>query len=292
MERLRRLAQFWNWLPAFRAVAETEHLPSAAAKLGMSAPGLSRMVKLIESEIGQPLFERRARRLILNEAGMMFLRHVRDAMRRVDDGLQELADLSYSGSIKIASSNSAAMVYVLPAIERLAVEHPRELFTLDEREIGERLLTGQLDIALLEQVEARDDLDVEQLGSMSYGIYCSSGHPLKNESPAAEISLERCLDYPFVAASRGAHDAWPLNLRRIVGLRVNALNLAMAACASGRLLALLPDAVASRYPAQLIRLGATMADHPVFIAHRPLLSDVDRVGALIEALHAIAIETS
>ena len=27
LARVRELAQFWNWLPAFRAVAESEHLP-------------------------------------------------------------------------------------------------------------------------------------------------------------------------------------------------------------------------------------------------------------------------
>ena len=36
MEHARDVAQFWSWLPAFRAVAETEHLPSAGKALCVS----------------------------------------------------------------------------------------------------------------------------------------------------------------------------------------------------------------------------------------------------------------
>ena len=37
-----------------RVVAETEHLPTAAKALGVSAPGLSRSVKLLEDALGEP----------------------------------------------------------------------------------------------------------------------------------------------------------------------------------------------------------------------------------------------
>ncbi len=58
MERLRRVASFWNWLPAFRAVAETEHLPTAAEALFVSPSALSRAIRLLEKDVGQPLFRR------------------------------------------------------------------------------------------------------------------------------------------------------------------------------------------------------------------------------------------
>jgi DNA-binding transcriptional LysR family regulator len=287
MERVRRLAQFWNWLPAFRVVAESEHLPTAAEGLGISAPGLSRMVKLIESALGHELFERRARRLNLNERGQLFLRFVRDAMRRVDDGLQALAENTFVGELKIAASASASQVFVLPAIERLAAEHPQLVpivRTVDEREVCDRVLEGSLDLALVEHTEVAEALEVEQLASFSYGIYCGCDHPLAEAAP----TLELCLEHAFVAPGAGGSDAWPINLRRRVGLRVSALELALRACAAGRLLALLPDAVAATYGERLRRLDVgTLAEHPVFMVRRPLLGDVDRVAALATALRAV-----
>ncbi|MHC4078781.1 MAG: helix-turn-helix domain-containing protein, partial [Planctomycetota bacterium] len=70
MDRLRRLAQLWNWLPAFRAVGETQHLPTASRALSVTAPALSRAVRLLERDVGQPLFRRIGRRIELNEAGV------------------------------------------------------------------------------------------------------------------------------------------------------------------------------------------------------------------------------
>ena len=111
MARVQRLARLWSWLPAFRVVAETEHLPSAASALGTSPPGLSRMVKLLEHDLGEPLFARTAGRLRLNAAGELFLDHVRDAMRLLDDGLQTLrrqdaAGQPQAGLIVTGSTNS------------------------------------------------------------------------------------------------------------------------------------------------------------------------------------------
>ena len=83
MERARSVAQLWDWLPAFRAVAETQHLPTAARAMGVSPSALSRAVGLLEDAVGHPLFERVGRRIVLNEQGARFLGAVRDAMRGV-----------------------------------------------------------------------------------------------------------------------------------------------------------------------------------------------------------------
>jgi len=63
VERLRDIARFWNWLPAFRAVGETCHLPSAAAALYLSASALSRSLQQLEKSLGRSLFRRTNRRL-------------------------------------------------------------------------------------------------------------------------------------------------------------------------------------------------------------------------------------
>lgn len=42
MERLRRVANLWNWLPPFRVVAEYQSIQRAAVVLNVSASALSR----------------------------------------------------------------------------------------------------------------------------------------------------------------------------------------------------------------------------------------------------------
>ena len=50
---LLRLLELWSWLPAFRFVAETEHLPTASDLLYTSPSALSRTVKQLEGALIQ-----------------------------------------------------------------------------------------------------------------------------------------------------------------------------------------------------------------------------------------------
>ena len=291
LARVRRLAQFWNWLPAFRAVAESEHLPTAAKELSVSAPGLSRTVRQLEEAVERQLFERGSRRILLNDTGRVLLAHVRDAMRRIDDGLQALHDQTFRGPVRIAASNSAAFVYLLPAVELLAQAHSElepELIAIDEEQACVGLRKGALDLALIEQADVPADLDVEALATFNYSVYCGSEHPLRE---AAKVTMEELLQHPFVAPPAGIDDGWPLNLRRTVRLRVTALNLATRACAHGRLLALLPDGYVRAADSQLHRLPLDpLGQQNVFVAHRKRITEQDRVGATLDALRQAAAD--
>src|SRR5687767_10980873 len=91
MHRFRRVAALWNWLPAFRAVAETQHLRRAGDLLCVSPSALSRSIHLLEDAIGGPLFVRAGRNLRLTALGDELLLVVRDSMRRLDDALRDVS---------------------------------------------------------------------------------------------------------------------------------------------------------------------------------------------------------
>ncbi|MCA9664758.1 MAG: LysR family transcriptional regulator [Myxococcales bacterium] len=285
LARVRELAQFWNWLPAFRAVAESEHLPTAAQEMATSASGLSRTVKQLEDALERALFDRDARRIALNEEGRVLLEHVRDAMRRVHDGLQAMRESTFRGELRVSASNSVAATYVLPAIELLAAEHPElqpQIYTVPDDQVPLALRKGALDLALVEQAELPDDLEVTWLESSSYSVYAAESHAL---SQREMVTLDECLAFPFVAPPPAIPDGWPRNLRRRVMLRVNALSLGVRACARGGYLAVLPDDYAIDAGHALRRLPlAPLSEQPIFMAHRKLLASRDRVSALRDAL--------
>jgi len=72
-------------LRLFRAVASDGTLTGAARTLNLSQSALSSQIKALEASLGQDLFERRGRGLILSEAGRIALDHAEAIFRTADD---------------------------------------------------------------------------------------------------------------------------------------------------------------------------------------------------------------
>src|SRR5215217_4851914 len=115
MHFTQRIRSVWPWLPAFRAVAETEHLPTAANELGVVPSSLSRSIKLLEDELGMALFERANKALVLNTAGRELLAAVREAMRLLDDALGRAASDELRGHVVGVACADLAQALLSPA---------------------------------------------------------------------------------------------------------------------------------------------------------------------------------
>jgi len=72
-------------LRLFRAVARDGTLTGAARRLNLSQSALSTQIKAFEAALGQALFERRGRGLILTEAGRIALDHAEAIFRTAED---------------------------------------------------------------------------------------------------------------------------------------------------------------------------------------------------------------
>lgn len=284
VERLRRLATFWNWLPAFRAVAESQHLPTAALALGISAPALSRAIHLLEAHLGRPLFDRIGRRVVLNARGAAFLDHLRDAMRLVDDAYEAVRTPELAGPLAVSAPSAFVPIFVLPAIERLRERNPELVPTIwsDRSHLAnQRLLNGTLDVALLDDPEVDARLVVERVARLGYGVYCGPGHALYGHPGP---SLDDLAGYGFAGPPGGEDDHWPPDRTRQVALRLAYLHLGVEACAGGRYLAVLPDAIARAWtgPEPLWRLVSLRAETALYAVHRP--RPAPRVVELLAAI--------
>ncbi len=288
MERLRRVNQIWNWLPAFRAVAETEHLPTAAKQLHVSPSALSRTVKLIEDDLGVPLFHRVGRRIVLNEAGQALLRRTRDAMRLVHDAILETQGSTLEGPVYVASSGLVTVPYVVPGLGDLQQEYPQIDVVLESVPLAQvplSLVTGKLDVSFQSVPVGGDEVHVEHLGDARNGIYCGPGHPLYD---AVDPTLEEVLGHGFASPPGDEFgrtwEGWPVHVERKVSWQIGQMHVGLAVCAQGRALAVFPDVIAAarrelrRFELELV------PDTPVYAVTRPRLDTRTKADAVVEAV--------
>jgi DNA-binding transcriptional LysR family regulator len=250
MDRHLELKRLWERLPAFRAIAETEHLHRAAERLGVSPSTLSRTLQLLEAEIGVPLFQRRGRSLKLTELGRDLLGATRHAMETIDETIGDLNASFAEGALRISSGGRLMMAYLLPALQRLRKRHSQlvpHVVGVPASEVAGRLTRSEIDVALVFEAQPQHGLEVELLGHATNGVYCGRGHPLHGR---ADASLDEVLRHAFAApepqAGTPALDSWPAHLRRRIALYATLLDPAIAACEDGELLAVLPDDMVRR----------------------------------------------
>jgi LysR family transcriptional regulator, nitrogen assimilation regulatory protein len=77
-------------LRTFIRIAEVGSLSQASDRLGVAQPALSRQIKLLETEIGVPLFARHGRGMRLTEAGHQLLEQVGAPLRQLERSFEDL----------------------------------------------------------------------------------------------------------------------------------------------------------------------------------------------------------
>ena len=91
---MERVTQWLNYhhLHYFRVIATEGGIARAAEKLRLGQPTLSTQLRQLEEMVGNPLFERRNRKMVLTEAGRSALDYANEIFRLGDEMLEVLQD--------------------------------------------------------------------------------------------------------------------------------------------------------------------------------------------------------
>jgi LysR family glycine cleavage system transcriptional activator len=122
-----------NTLPVFRAAAELQNLRAAADALHLTHSAVSQQIRVLEEQLGFPLFERRGRRVVLNPAGDALLRAVQAALAQLDDGVQAAAAAvcELEQRLRVTVLPSFAQRWLLPRMHRWRERHPDLALEID-----------------------------------------------------------------------------------------------------------------------------------------------------------------
>jgi len=105
-----------NPLVSFCSAAKHQSFTKAAQELNLTHGAISRAVKLIEEHFGYQLFERRNRRIYLNEKGQYFALKAEKILLDLEKVCEEMHQQSTLKKFSISCEPSLAMRWLMPRI--------------------------------------------------------------------------------------------------------------------------------------------------------------------------------
>jgi DNA-binding transcriptional LysR family regulator len=154
----------------FVAVAEEGSFSRAAAKVRVAQPSLSQQIRKLEAEVGQPLFDRLPRSVVLTEAGRCLIDYARQILASIGDARRCVDELKgeVAGKVAVGAIPTIAP-YVLPELVVTFQKHYPDV-TLEIVEdvtegVTRRIDAGELDVALASTCRPSPTLRRESLGT-------------------------------------------------------------------------------------------------------------------------------
>lgn len=273
-------------LAQLSVIVEAGAFQTAADRLGLTQPALSRNMKALEGRLGAPLFVRDGRRSVPNALGLRLARNGQ-AIRLAEEQASVLADQSAQGAVgelRIGAPPIVAGRFLSTAMAKFIRGNPNciiEMRTGLVHELRTMLERGQVDLVLGPQslADSSDSLNFKPVIDDRVGILCRTAHPLAFRERILPSDLEAQV---WLAHSRGsllrqqtetAMIASGVNSMHIV-CETDSIPSALEIVAETDLITTMPKATTTSYLED--RLVFLNFDHPQF--HRPLGS-ISRVGS-------------
>lgn len=196
-------------LETFLAVHRQQGFSKAARLLELTQPAISRRIRLLEEELGAPVFERITGGVVLSQAGRVLLPYAERAVAAVQDAANAVRELraENAGPVALAVVGTLAGPDLTDILKRFVESHPAVRLTLGtarSAEVSELVRLGEATIGLRYDRDRSPDLHYEKLGSEPLVVVCAAGHALAGHSIGALAKLrdERWLAFPETPGQR------------------------------------------------------------------------------------------
>ncbi len=190
----------------FVAVAETQNISQAAAKLNVSQPPLSRQIRDLEEELGVALFERSAKAVRLTESGRVFLGEAQAVLQRAAEAIiaVKAAAGGCLGEIHVGFAPSLTVEILPLALRRFQEANPGVKVTLHDlssEELRHGLRERKLNLALTVSDPHQRPRGLQFIPLREYAI-CVALSPTHPLASAKSVRLSQAAQDRLIAYSR------------------------------------------------------------------------------------------
>ncbi|QYN39326.1 LysR family transcriptional regulator [Pseudonocardia sp. DSM 110487] len=214
-------------LTALVTVAEVGSVTKAAKLLHVVQPAVTRQIRLLEEELGVPLFQRTRHGMVPTPAAEVLIMRARRALRELDAARAELRPEpgEVAGIVSVGLLESVLDILAQPLTDAVARRHPGielRLFTGYSGHLQQWLDTGEVDLSLLYNLSDTPSLSVVPLVREQLWAVAPPDAGLSADSPVAWATV---LAQPLVLPVTGhglralidrARSAVPMEPRTVV----------------------------------------------------------------------------
>lgn len=200
-------------LQIFYAVAIEKSFSKAAKKVNKTQSAVSQSIRLLENEVGESLFNRNNRSVLLSESGEILFEHAVKIIDSIElaqvriDSLKKLEE----GELIISSSMTSAC-YMLPEVlKKFKNMYPGIKIILKNGlsdQAAEMVASKESDIGIVMLPISNPKLETIPLVVREDVIITSIDHKL---SKTKEIGVSSLLDYEFILLDKEAHTRQYIN---------------------------------------------------------------------------------
>lgn len=178
------------------------NVSAAAEALYTSQPGVSKQIRMLESELGVQIFERSGKHLTkVTPAGQEILvaaGRILGDVRNIRSIAQDHVDES-RGSLAIATTHTQARHALPPVVQTFRKRYPNVSLHMHQgtpMQIADQAARGTVDFAIAtEGMELFEDLVMMPCYRWNRSVVVPKGHPLLDVQP---LNLEALASYPLV----------------------------------------------------------------------------------------------
>ena len=228
-----------NALAAFEAAARHLSLTKAAEELNVTPGAVSRQVRMLEEELGSPLFLRRHRAVELTREGETMAASLLDGFERISSTFRQIKSFGRQANVTIGTTMAMAHLWLMPrmgafwnrnpdiVVDHVISDHPRGL---DRPDVDLRIRYGDGDWSDELSAKLYDD-SIFPVASPAF----AKAYPVNSVSDLAKLQLLSVegIDWTWTTwseflAAIGHPD------RRVTVRRFNSYVIALQAARSGQ----------------------------------------------------------
>ena len=189
------------------------HFTEAAYKLGISQPTLSQQIRVLEDELGVPLFDRLGKKTVKTEAGDLLEHYALEVVQQLENAKSAIKDLTnlHTGHLRVAVLPSDLDYRLTALLIDFHKDFPNtKVQVIPTIDIINKVLENEVDIGVGLAAQPDNRLTRIPFYTETYSLYVNNEHDLAKKDIILPEDFENLslVMYPKGFSGRDLIDTW------------------------------------------------------------------------------------